>query len=125
MLTDLQCRKAKAADKPFKKTDGGGLHLDVTPAGGKLWRYRYEFAGKERLLSIGPYPAVSLTDARAARDSAKAAQREGRDPSVAKKIQRAKVAGSDSATFEAIAREWYSLNKSRWSLIHSSDVIGS
>jgi integrase len=125
MLTDLQCRKAKAADKPLKLPDGGGLHLYVTPAGGKYWRYRYEIAGKEKTLSIGPYPAFSIADARTARDSAKTAQREGRDPSVAKKIQRAKVAGNDSATFESVAREWYDLNKSRWSLIHSNDVIGS
>jgi len=125
MLTHLQCKRAKPTSTPYKLTDGGGLHLYVTPAGGKHWRYRYEVGGREKLLSIGPYPALSLVDARAARDGAKTAQREGRDPSVAKRIKRAKVAGSDSATFEAIAREWYDLNKSRWSLIHSSDVIGS
>jgi integrase len=60
-----------------------------------------------------------------ARDEAKAAQREGRDPSLAKRLQRAKVAGSDAATFEVIAREWYALNKSRWTPVHSGDVIGS
>jgi integrase len=125
MLTDVQCRKAKVADKPYKLTDSGGLHLYVTPAGGKHWRYRYEVKGRERVLSIGPYPAISIVEARSARDGAKTAQREGRDPSVAKKIQRAKVAGSDSATFESMAREWHGLNKSRWSSIHSSDVIGS
>jgi Arm DNA-binding domain len=55
MLTDIQCRKAKPASTPYKLTDGGGLHLYVTPAGGKHWRYRYEIGGKEKLLSIGPY----------------------------------------------------------------------
>jgi hypothetical protein len=58
MLTDVQIRKAKAADKPYKLTDGGGLHVYVTSAGGKLWRLRYEFERKEKLLSIGPYPSV-------------------------------------------------------------------
>jgi Arm DNA-binding domain len=56
MLTDAQIRKAKAADKPYKLTDGAGLHVYVTPAGGKQWRLRYEFERTEKLLSIGPYP---------------------------------------------------------------------
>ena len=64
MLTDVQIRKAKAADKPYKLTDGGGLHVYVTSAGGKLWRLRYEFERKEKLLSIGPYPSVGLAEAR-------------------------------------------------------------
>jgi integrase len=125
MLTDTECRKAKAAGSAYRMTDGGGLHLFVTPAGGKHWRCRYEFEGKEQTLVIGPYPGVSLASARAARDEAKAVLHSGRDPTVAKQIQKAKVAGSDSATFEALAREWHDLNKSRWSSIHSSDVIGS
>jgi integrase len=123
MLTDLKCRKAKAAATPLKLPDGGGLRLYVTPAGGKTWQYRYEFDGKEKLLTIGPYPAVSLADARVARDEAKAAQRVGRDPSVAKRLQRAKVWASDSSTFEAIAREWHELNKSKWTKKHVSDVL--
>ncbi|MFG1383722.1 Arm DNA-binding domain-containing protein [Xanthobacter versatilis] len=53
-LTDMQIRKAKAAEKPYKLTDGGGLHLAISPAGGKVWRLRYEIAGKEKLLTIGP-----------------------------------------------------------------------
>jgi integrase len=125
MLTDLQCRKAKAADKPKKLTDGGGLHLYITPAGGKHWRYRYEIEGREKLLTIGPYPAVSLTDARAARDDAKTAQRNGRDPSVAKRLERAKVAEDDSATFKALAELWHTKNKSRWATVHASDVLNS
>src|SRR5512143_2481870 len=88
MLTDLQCRKAKPDAKPFKLPDSHGLHLYVTPAGGKHWRYRYELGGKEKTLTIGPYPAVSLTGARTARDLAKTALRDGRDPSLAKRLQR-------------------------------------
>ena len=63
MLTDVQIRKAKAADKPYKLTDGGGLHVYVTPAGGKLWRLRYELERKEKLLSIGHYPSVGVRSA--------------------------------------------------------------
>ena len=123
MLTDLKCRKAKAAATPLKLSDGGGLRLFVTPAGGKTWQYRYEFDGKEKLLTIGPYPAVNLADARTARDDAKAAQRVGRDPSVAKRLPRASFAASDSSTFEAIAREWHELNKSKWTKKHVADVL--
>ena len=125
MLTDTKVRNEKPRDKPFKLTDGGGLFLFISPSGGKLWRFRYQFDGKEKLLSIGPYPAISLADARAARDGAKATLRDHRDPSVAKKLR--KLAGSTSSenNFEAIAREWFALNKSQWVAKHADDVIGS
>jgi integrase len=125
MLTDTQIRKAKAADKPYKLADGAGLHLFVSAAGGKLWRYRYEFGGKEKLLSLGPYPALSLLDARAARDTAKAALRSGRDPSIAKRLHKTAVAKDGANTFESIAREWYDLQKPTWVARHASDVITS
>lgn len=125
MLTDTQCRKAKATDKPIKLSDGGGLRLFVTPAGGKVWQYRYEFDGKEKTLTIGPYPAYSLADARAARDDAKATKRAGRDPALAKRLARANLSTDDSATFEVLARDWYRLNKSRWTPVHASDTIHS
>jgi Arm DNA-binding domain len=87
MLTDAQIRKAKAMAKPYKLTDGGGLHLCVTPAGGKLWRLRYEFERKEKLLSIGPYPSVGVADAREAGMNAKRLLREGQDPAVEKRLR--------------------------------------
>lgn len=125
MLTDAQIRKAKAADKAFKLTDGAGLHLFVTPAGGKHWRYRYEFGGKEKLLSLGPYPALSLVDARKAREDAKETLRAGRDPSVVKKLQRLVVATSAATTFEAVAKEWHKRQKPGWVERHAADVIDS
>lgn len=125
MLTDTECRKAKAGERPVKLTDGGGLYLHVTTAGGKHWRCRYEFGGKEKTLTIGPYPTISLTEARSARDNAKATLRGGRDPSVAKRLAKANVATGDEVTFEAVAREWHSLNKSRWTPVHANDVIRS
>ena len=88
MLTDTAIRRAKAGDKPFKLADSGGLHLYVSTAGGKLWRFRYQYGGKEKLLSSAPTPAISLVEARAARDLAKATLREGRDPSVQKKLRK-------------------------------------
>ncbi|WP_281976904.1 Arm DNA-binding domain-containing protein [Pseudorhizobium flavum] len=64
MLTDTQIKKTKPTEKAFKLSDAGGLYLYVTPSGGKLWRLKYRLGGSEKLLSIGPYPAVSLLDAR-------------------------------------------------------------
>ena len=124
-LTDVQIRKAKPAEKAYKLADGNGLHVFVTPAGGKLWRYRYLFGGKEKLLSIGPYPDISLLEAREARTTARAALREGRDPSVLKKQRRLIAATEATTTFEAIAREWHEKQKSTWTETHSGDVLRS
>ena len=125
MLTDTAVRKVKPGDKAFKVADSGGLFLFVTPSGGKLWRFRYRFHGKEKLLSIGAYGAVSLTDARAAGDAAKATLRDGRDPAVAKRLRRLAGAASSANTFEALAREWFDLNKGHWVERHADDVIES
>lgn len=125
MLTDTAIRRAKAGDKPYKMADSGGLHLYVSTAGGKLWRFRYLYAGKEKLLSIGPYPAISLADARTARDSAKATLRDGRDPGLVKKLRKLAHVTSTANTFEAIAREWYELNRDQWVNRHADDVITS
>jgi hypothetical protein len=91
MLTDVQIRKAKAADKPYKLTDGGGLHVYVTSAGGKLWRLRYEFERKEKLLSIGPCPSVGLAETREVATNAKRLLREGKDPAVEKRLRRLQI----------------------------------
>lgn len=125
MLTDAQIKRTKPTDKAFKLTDGGGLHVFITPAGGKLWRFRYEFGGKEKLLSIGPYPAISLTEARSARDSAKAPLREGKDPAITKKLKKLSGQKQSGETFEAIAREWHERQKPQWVEKHASDVIES
>jgi integrase len=125
MLTDAQIRKAKAALKPYKLTDGRGLHLYVTPAGGKLWRLRYAFERREKLLSIGPYPSVGLSDAREAATSAKRVLWEGRDPAIEKRRRRLEVVTAGGTTFEAIAREWHELNKGHWVELHAYDVLHS
>ncbi|WP_420237363.1 integrase arm-type DNA-binding domain-containing protein [Telmatobacter bradus] len=63
-LTDTQIRKAKQSDKPYRMSDGGGLYLQIVPSGGKLWRWKYRFDGKEKLMALGKYPDVSLAQAR-------------------------------------------------------------
>jgi len=87
-LTDLQIRKVKQKGKPFRLGDGLGLHLLVKPNGSKLWQFRYRYRGKEKLLSLGQYPIVSLADARKKRDDAKRQLEDGTDPSVQKKLDR-------------------------------------
>ena len=103
-LTDIQVSKAKAKDKPYKLADGGGLFLLVTPTGGKLWNLKYRFSDKEKKLSFGAYPAVSLADARQRREDARKLLANGVDPTAIKKAQ--KAAGADIAanSFEVVAR---------------------
>jgi len=79
-VTDLQVQKAKAKDKEYKLSDGGGLHLLVTPSGGKLWRLQYRFAGKQKTIAFGSYPEISLSKARQYREEARQALAIGNDP---------------------------------------------
>lgn len=123
MLTDVQIRKAKPAARAFKLTDGGGLHLYVSPAGGKLWRWRYEYGGKEKLLSIGRYPDIGLSEAREARDAARKVLKAGRDPSIEKKAKRLTLTTSAAETFEALAHEWHKAQLGRWTERHADDVM--
>ena len=125
MLTDVQIKKAKGAEKPYKLADSGGLFLLVSPTGNRSWRLKYRFGGKEKLLTFGSYPEVSLIKAREDREKAKAALREGRDPAVEKKQAAAARTLGASNTFEACARAWFELNKPRWSEVHAGNVIDS
>ena len=124
VLTNVRIKAARPTDKPYKLTDSGGLYLHVTPAGGRIWRFRYEIAGREKLLTIGPYPSISLADARAARDNAKRLLRDGRDPSIERKLT-VMTAADPNTSFEAIARAWYTLHTPTWRERHADDVIHS
>ena len=87
-LKDAQIKAAKAVERPYKLFDGGGLFLFVSPTGAKTWRIAYRLNGKPQTKSFGPYPAVSLADAREKRDSLKATLREGGDPMAERKARR-------------------------------------
>jgi len=110
-LTDVAVRNTKPGGRPFKLFDGQGLYLLVQPQGGRLWRLKYRFTGKEKLLSFGSFPEVSLKEARQRRDKAREQLRADQDPSELRK--EAKVAGLIAAmkSYEAIARAWHI----RWS----------
>lgn len=125
MLTDTAVKKAKPADKPYKLTDSQGLILYVMPTGSKSWRLRYRHDGKERQLVFGPYPDLSLADAREERDRARKLLREGRDPSIERRSRAAAAATAAAHTFEKVAREWYETNKGQWAERHAWDVMNS
>lgn len=119
-LNDKTCKNLKPKDKPYKKADGWGLYIDVKPTGSKLWRFKYRFNGKEKLLSFGSYPIVPLADARDRRDTARKLLANNIDPSTHKKEEKRKQILSNENTFEAIAREWWENQKSGWTANHAS-----
>ncbi len=104
-LSDASIRSIKPGPKAIKLSDSGGLHLLVSPQGGKLWRLSYRFDGKQRQLALGKYPDRSLADARSDRDAAKRLLATGVDPSRQKKLDRLADATSRATTFKAIAME--------------------
>jgi len=105
-LTDIAIRNAKPGPKPFKKGDSGGLFLLITPAGGKLWRLKYRVAGKEKLLALGAYPDVSLSDARKRRDEARETLAAGKDPSRERQREKVRARSEAENTFAAICTEY-------------------
>lgn len=113
-LTDTSIRSAKPAEKPVKLFDSGGLFLIVTPAGGKWFRLRYRFGGKEKLLSLGTYPDVSLKDAREKRDTARKQLAQGIDPGEHRKAVKAAKLDRAANSFEAVAREWHGKMAKLW-----------
>jgi integrase len=124
-LTDAQIRSAKPAAKPVRLFDGGGLYLEISPTGGKLWRLKYRFGvspgtgkPKEKRLGLGIYPDTSLKDARRKRDDARKLLANGVDPSSARKAEKAARIGKTERAFERVAREW-------WMTKHVPDVSES
>ena len=124
-LTDIQARSAKPKDKPYKLTDSHGLYLYVGTSGLRSWRMKFRAGGKEKLLTFGPYPEVKLVEARDKRDAARALLRDGRDPSVEKKVAAAAGAVDAENTFKTVASAWHNLHKAKWTDTHSNDVIDS
>lgn len=122
-LTDTFLRGLKATDKVQKHSDGGGLYLHISPIGGKLWRMGYRFEGKQKTLSFGAYPAVSLKDARQKREEAKELLAKGIDPAAHKQAVKAAVRAATENTFEVVAREWYDKNKGIWVTHHGDKIL--
>ncbi|KUR80732.1 integrase arm-type DNA-binding domain-containing protein [Novosphingobium sp. FSW06-99] len=117
MLTIGAVKAATPQARAYKLFDAGGLHLHVAPTGCRSWRLKYRHGGREKLLTFGRFPEISLPEARAMRETAKAALREGRDPA-------APVYATDR-TFYATACAWHALRAPGWSTTHAADVLAS
>lgn len=123
LLSALEVKKATSAGKAVAKLpDGGGLYLFVNKDGSKYWRMRYWFDQKEKLLSLGVYPQISLAEARTKRDDILAMLKDGIDPGVQRKADKAAAALNAANTFEAVAREWYGKQVHTWAASHALDV---
>ena len=122
-LTDTTVRNTKPTNKTLKKFDSGGLYLEVSPNGGKWWRLKYRFHGKEKRISLGVYPDVSLKVARDRRGDARTLLADGIDPSQHRKTQKQEQKEIIANTFEALAREWYEKKSTAWTERHARDVM--
>ena len=122
-LTEMQVRKAHAKEKAYKLGDSAGLFLFVSPSGHKSWRFKYRFAGKEKVLTIGPYPEVSLAEARDARNAARRLLRDYRDPVTEKRKRKMAAHAAAGATFKKVALDWYAIQCERWSAVNQKKVI--
>ena len=124
-LTDAAIRAVKPAVKPRKLSDGEGMYLEVAPSGGRWWRLKYTspIDGKEKRLSLGVYPAVSLREARSRRDAMKLQLRDKMDPSLVRRKEKLARDYAGANTFEAVAREWYQKRSSEWVASHSTRLL--
>ena len=135
-LSFLDIKNARPEDKPYRISDGDGLSVQVQPNGHKLWRFRYRFAGVEKLLALGSFPATSLADARAKRDAARVALEKGIDPNVQKKLDKITAVQKARNTFGAIAEEYIenlrergaaktTISKNKWLLQDLASAIAN
>ncbi|OWW19197.1 tyrosine-type recombinase/integrase [Noviherbaspirillum denitrificans] len=122
-LTDTAIRNAKPKEKPYKLSDERGLFMLVHSNGGRYWRFKYRFGGKEKLLALGVYPDVPLKDARERRDDARRQVAAGIDPGLQRKAQKAAKVSCAANSFEAVAREWFAKYSPNWVDSHSSKII--
>ena len=122
-LSDTAIRNIKPAAKRLKVADDRGLYLLVMPTGGKLWRFKYRFQGKEKLLAFGSYPDLSLAKAREKREEARKLLADGVDPSDHKKALQAAKEDRAANSFEVIAREWFTSRLNTWAHSHSTRLM--
>jgi len=122
-LTDIGVRNAKPTGKLYRLFDERGMYLEVSAAGGKWWRFKYRFEGKEKRLSLGVYPDVGLKDAREQRDEMRKLLAKGVDPGENKKAKKAATLDQATNSFEVVAREWFARQSPGWAQSHADKVI--
>ncbi len=122
-LTDTAIKNAKPGDKPIRLFDGAGLYLEVSPSGGKWWRFKYRFGGKEKRLSLGVYPDVNLKAARDRRDESRKLLADGIDPGDTRKALKSARVDRAANSFEVVAREWFAKFSPSWADHHGDRII--
>jgi len=120
-LANTTIRSAQSKAKAYRLWDGYGLYIEVSPKGGKWWRYKYRFRGKEKRLSLGTYPAVGLKEARDLREAASGRLAAGIDPSQHKRQHR--LEQQTATTFQQVATEWFEKHQPSWSASHGDRII--
>jgi integrase len=123
VLTVVAIKNAKPREKSYRLFDGGGLYLEVSPRGGRWWRLKYRFDGKEKRISLGVYPDITLKEARDRRDEARRQLATKIDPSVHRKAVADTRADGVANSFEIIAREWHQKHAVNWATSHSVRII--
>lgn len=122
-LTDIAIRTAKAKEKTYKIADSGGLYIEIAPSGGKWWRYKYRYEGKENRISLGTYPDISLAKARERHMEARRLLADGIDPSENRKSSKIAAKLNAENTFEFVAREWWASHMKNKAETHKDKVI--
>lgn len=122
-LTEIAIKALKPTNKEQKVYDAGGLYLAISPSGAKTWRLKYRVLGKEKKLTLGVYPALTLKEARFKRDEARKHIADGGDPAVEKKSRKRLAAFNAANTFKAIAEEWHENNKAKWTQRHGEVLM--
>ncbi len=126
-LTFVVCenaaKRAKESGRPLKLADGLGLYLQAMPSGARYWRFKYRFAGKEKLLALGVYPEVGLKEARDKRDWARKLLADNQDPSQIKKEKRLQAYTESENTFEKLAREWFEQQRAVLTKKHADALV--
>lgn len=110
-LTELAIKNLKPKEKLYRKADSGGLCIEVTPAGGKFWRWRFYYKGEAQMLALGKYPQISLTEARKLREEARSTKDSGKHPTRVKKALRLKNMEDGEHTFQVIAKRWIAMKE--------------
>ena len=124
-MTAVAANKAKPKDKPYKLSDEKGLYLHVMPNGGKYWRLKYRFGGKEKVLALGVHPETGLKEAREKRDEARKLIGNGVDPNDVKRAQKAAQGQATENSFQTVAMEWFAKMMATKSENHRSRTIRS
>ena len=122
-LTDISIKNAKPREKAYKMADGGGLYIEISPNGGKWWRYKFRFNGKESRISLGTYPEVGLKEARERHIEERKKIASGVNPNEARKQKKVVAKLNSQNSFEAVAREWWQLHMKNKAESHKNKVI--